>query len=186
MTMSYLAVFDVMSFADINILLFQLVGKLLLKMLGIVSCSWLLINPSNPSDFLEMSREIGWGPSSPLLKVFSAGKTRHLFLCCLTSDIQGGWTVCPAPNVHKKYRVYFFFSHAEFWQQQAQREAMLLPGMGWVLSEMLSVWKTSYATQGWGGLATCSRLQHGCHIAEGLVPINAISYVGEVLKVREN
>ena len=37
--MSYLAVFDVMSFADINILLFQLIGKLLLKMLGIVSCS---------------------------------------------------------------------------------------------------------------------------------------------------
>ena len=107
---------DVMSFADINILLFQLVGKLLLKMLGIVSCSWLLINPSNPSDFLEMSREIGWGLSSPLLKVFSAGKTRHLFLCCLTSDIQGGWTVCPAPNVHKEYRVYFLFSHAEFWQ----------------------------------------------------------------------
>lgn len=132
MTMSYLAVFDVMSFADINILLFQLIGKLLLKMLGIVSCSWLLINPSNPSDFLEMSREIGWGPSSPLLKVFSAGKTRHLFLCCLTSDIQGGWIVCPAPNVHKEYRVYFFFSYAEFWQQ-AQREAMLLPGMGWVL-----------------------------------------------------
>lgn len=132
MTMSYPAVFDVMSFADINILLFQLVGKLLLKMLGIVSCSRLLINPSNPSDFLEMSREIGWGPSSPLLKVFSAGKTRHLFLCCLTSDIQGGWTVCPVPNKHKEYKVYFFFSHAEFWQQQAQREAMLLPEKGWV------------------------------------------------------
>lgn len=186
MTMSYLAVFDVMSFADINILLFQLVVKLLLKMLGIVSCSWLLINPSNPSDFLEMSREIGWGPSSPLLKVFSAGKTRPSF-CVAWLQISKEAGLCALYQMYTRNIESISFSAMLSFDNSRHRERLCsCQKRAGFLSEMLSVWKTSSASQGWGGLATCSHLQHGHHVADSLVLINAISCVGDVLKVGGN
>lgn len=100
--------------------------------------SCLLINPNNPSDCLEMSREMGPCATTPR-GLFC--RERQTPLSALTSGIKGAWAAGPAPDVPPLWAARCFCS--------GRHERMICLHQEWARSprQVFSTWKVSFASQ---------------------------------------